>query len=224
LKHALEKYFGMKWGAGIANRRSFTPQKSPPSRMTTLPFRFSSLMGGPEDHGPLKRTGFIERRLETGTLVRITSVAEPRDLHTGFPACNTFCEQGFNQKTTRAKIGGTSNPPTSKQRGNDMKKWIALAALLLPISLAGCSHPRPVVVYAAAPPPPGYSEIAQHGYHDGFEAARRDIAQGKPPSLDRHPRFRNPPVPPPAFEDYRQGFRAGYDAYMRHGPPPPAGY
>ena len=101
-----------------------------------------------------------------------------------------------------------------------MKKWLALAALLLPISLAGCSHPQPVVVYNAPPPPSEFTEAARQGYHDGFEAARRDIAQGRPPSVERHPRFRNPPVPAPAFEEYRNGFRAGYDQFIHHGPPP----
>jgi hypothetical protein len=101
-----------------------------------------------------------------------------------------------------------------------MKKWIALAALSVPIFLAGCSHPRPVVVYAAAPPPSEFTAIAQRGYHDGFEAARRDVAQQKPPNFERHPRFRNPPVPPQAFEDYRRGFKSGYEGFLHQGPPP----
>lgn len=92
-----------------------------------------------------------------------------------------------------------------------MKKCFALMALLLPLSLAGCSHPRPV--YAEPPPPPEFAEIAREGYHDGFAAARRDVEQGIQASVERHPRFRNPPVPPDAF-DYRHGFRRGYDAYI----------
>jgi len=96
-----------------------------------------------------------------------------------------------------------------------MKKWLAMAALLLPLSLAGCSHPHPV--YVEPPPPPEFPEIARHGYHDGFEAARRDVDQGRPPDVERHPRFRNPPVAPEAFEDYRRGFRRGYDAFLHRG-------
>jgi hypothetical protein len=99
-----------------------------------------------------------------------------------------------------------------------MKKWIALAALLLPISVAGCSHPQPVVVYA--PPPPELTDAARQGYNTGVEAARRDIAHGLPPSVERHPRFRNPPVPPPLMDEYRHGFRAGYEQVIHHGPPP----
>lgn len=102
-----------------------------------------------------------------------------------------------------------------------MKRLLVLAALLFPFALAGCSHPQPVA-YAPPPPPPAFSEIAQRAYHEGMEAARRDIAKGLPPDADRHPRFRNPPVPPPAFDDYRHGFREGYRQAYRQGPPPPA--
>ena len=106
-----------------------------------------------------------------------------------------------------------------------MKKWIALAALLLPISLAGCSHPQPVVVYAAPPPPPEFSDAGRQGFNTGLEAARRDVAEGRPPGVEKHPRFRNPPVPPPLVEEYRHGFRAGYEAFLHHGAPaPPPGY
>ena len=95
---------------------------------------------------------------------------------------------------------------------------IVLAALLFPVALlSGCSHPQPVAV--VAPPPPEFGPIAQQGYHNGVEAARRDIRSGLAPDVKRHPRFRNPPVGPP--EEYRRGFRAGYDATYRGGPPPP---
>jgi hypothetical protein len=105
-------------------------------------------------------------------------------------------------------------------RKENMRKALALVVLALPFAIAGCSHPRPVV-YAAPPPPPAFTEIAQRGFHDGFDAARRDIAKGIPPRADRHPRFRNPPVPPPAVEDYRHGFREGYQQAIRNGPTPP---
>jgi len=97
---------------------------------------------------------------------------------------------------------------------------IALAALLIPVALVtGCSHPQPVVVVAPPPPPPEFGPVAQQGYHDGIQAARRDIRSGFAPDIQRHPRFRNPPIGPP--EEYRRGFRAGYDATFRAGPPPP---
>ena len=58
-----------------------------------------------------------------------------------------------------------------------MRKLLALAVLALPLAIAGCSHPQPVV-YAVPPPPPAFTEIAQRGFHDGFDAARRDMAKG----------------------------------------------
>jgi hypothetical protein len=102
-----------------------------------------------------------------------------------------------------------------------MKKLFAMAVLLLPFALAGCSHPQPAPYYPPPPPSPAYAQAAEQGHHDGIEAARRDIAQGAPPDLNRHPRFRNPPVPPPLMDDYRHAFSNGYQEVYRHGPPPP---
>lgn len=102
-------------------------------------------------------------------------------------------------------------------------KRMALALLVPALLAAGCSHPRPVYY---GPPPPAISPAAvyQQGFHDGFEAARRDVADGRPPVFDHHPRFRNPPVPPPAIGDYRHGFGDGYNRFLHPGPgaPPPA--
>jgi hypothetical protein len=103
-----------------------------------------------------------------------------------------------------------------------MKKWIALPALLLPIALAGCA-PRPVAVYGG--PPPALADANHQGFNDGVAAAQRDLAEGRPLKVEHHPRFRNPPVPPPLFADYRHGFRAGYEQVIHQGPPgPPPGY
>ncbi len=103
-----------------------------------------------------------------------------------------------------------------------MKKILLLAVLLAPLALAGCAH-RTVVVYEPPPPPSEFSQVAQQAYHNGVVAARRDINAGLPPDVNRHPRFRRPPVEPPFIEDYRHGFRAGYQAVYRNGAPP-AGY
>lgn len=96
-----------------------------------------------------------------------------------------------------------------------MRKALLLSALALPLALAGCEHRT--VVYAAPPPPPSYSQIAQSGFHDGWEAAQRDMSKGLAPDVDRHPRFSNPPVPPPAVDEYRHGFRDGYRRAFHHG-------
>jgi hypothetical protein len=101
-----------------------------------------------------------------------------------------------------------------------LKMFTAMAALFLPLAVAGCSHPQPVVY---APPPPGLSALAQRGYYDGSLAARNDITKGLPPDVQRHPKFRNPPAPPPAFEEYRHSFRDGYQQTFRGGPGPGPG-
>jgi hypothetical protein len=100
-----------------------------------------------------------------------------------------------------------------------MKKAFCVAAFFAASLLAGCSHPQPV--YAPPPPPINYQVVEQQGMHDGFEAARHDVASGRPPAFNHHPRFRHPPVPPPAFASYRQGFRRGYEQFLHQGPPPP---
>ncbi len=89
-----------------------------------------------------------------------------------------------------------------------MKKLFAIAGLslfLLPFS--GCAHPQPPSYYA--PPPP--DAVARQGFDAGVAAARHDISLGLRPNVNRHPRFRNPPVPPgqPAAI-FRDNFRRGY--------------
>ena len=100
-----------------------------------------------------------------------------------------------------------------------MKKFLAVAVLpvlLLAGSLAviGCGHPQPPPYYAPPPPPP-LPAIARQGYDEGLAAARRDIARGLPPDVQRHPRFRTPPMAPgePSHVyqvNFRRGYRAGY--------------
>ncbi len=101
-----------------------------------------------------------------------------------------------------------------------MKKAFLAPIFLAPLLLAGCSHPHPGAYY---PPPPTASQVARQGFHNGFDAARRDVASGRPPLFDRHPRFRNPPVPLPAVEEYRQAFRNGYEKFLHPTPPSPPG-
>lgn len=94
------------------------------------------------------------------------------------------------------------------------KRLLALATVpLLALTISGCAHNPPPPPYY--PPPP--AQIAQQGFNTGVEAARRDLANGLPPDVQRHPRFRNPPVPPgEPIEDYRQGFRRGYRETYRN--------
>ena len=104
-------------------------------------------------------------------------------------------------------------------RGRRMKKWWTLPTLLLAFALAGCAHPQP-----PPPPPPPQAEFpdaAQQGLNDGYQAAKSDVAAQRPPNVEGHARFRNPPVPPEAAESYRRSFRNGYAAFLHGAPPPP---
>lgn len=110
-----------------------------------------------------------------------------------------------------------------------MRKLGLGVALLCGVGLVGCSHSRPVAYYPPPPPPPppvGESAVFQQGRHDGYEAARHDVAEQRPPVFGDHPRFRNPPVPPPAWDEYRNAFRAGYEQFLHQGAqgPPPGSY
>lgn len=103
-----------------------------------------------------------------------------------------------------------------------MKKLVATLTLSAAALLAGCSQPQP----AYYPPPPAidFQAVQQQGFHDGFDAARNDVSSNRPPRFDHHPRYRRPPVAPPAIEAYRRAFRDGYERFLHQGPPPPPAY
>jgi hypothetical protein len=75
-------------------------------------------------------------------------------------------------------------------------------------------------------PPPEFRDIQRQGFHEGIESARRDVHSGRATDVDQHERFRHPMVPRESWEDYRAGFRRGYETAMSHlnnvPPPPPA--
>jgi hypothetical protein len=73
------------------------------------------------------------------------------------------------------------------------------------------------------PPPPGYynqpwtrvpddyhSDIAQRGFHDGIEGARRDFENHRQPNVENRDEYRHPDVPHDARHEYRDAFRRGY--------------
>ena len=98
-----------------------------------------------------------------------------------------------------------------------MKKFLAISLLsAASFAAVGCGHPQ-----YYGPPPPAV-QIHDQGIHDGYEAARSDVANGRPPSFAAHPRYRNPPVPRGggAWNDYRSGFQQGYERFLHQGPPP----
>jgi hypothetical protein len=55
------------------------------------------------------------------------------------------------------------------------------------------------------------NDAARRGYRDGMEEARRDVERNRNTDPDDQPQFRNPPVPPPVVDEYREGFMRGYE-------------
>jgi hypothetical protein len=71
-------------------------------------------------------------------------------------------------------------------------------------------------------PPPGQdwdrwgmrgleNDAERRGYRDGVEEARHDVQFNRNQDPDDQPQFRNPPVPPPLMDEYREGFMRGYE-------------
>ena len=65
-------------------------------------------------------------------------------------------------------------------------------------------------------PPPEFKEMEKRGFHDGVQAAINDYNHHREPDPDRRKEFRDPHVKRSFVEDYRKGFRRGYDDSMRH--------
>jgi ribosome modulation factor len=98
---------------------------------------------------------------------------------------------------------------------------------------AALSHPMPAahtpilqaIVRAWDAPPEGYQEFQRRGFHDGIEAAHRDIDNNRRPDPENRDEFRHPSVPYEMVGQYRDGFRKGYEVAMEHlthaAPPPP---
>ena len=55
------------------------------------------------------------------------------------------------------------------------------------------------------------NDAERRGYREGMEEARRDVQFNRNTDPDDQPQFRNPPVPPPMADEYREGFMRGYE-------------
>jgi hypothetical protein len=107
-------------------------------------------------------------------------------------------------------------------------KGLVLPLVFVAIGLAGSSHSR---AYAAAPqqapgyaqdqpgwdaPPAEFRDVQRQGFHDGIEGARQDFDHHRMPDVNNRKEYRHPHVDPAVREDYREGFRRGYDVAMHH--------
>ncbi|HEY4008697.1 MAG TPA: hypothetical protein VGM11_00995 [Acidobacteriaceae bacterium] len=65
--------------------------------------------------------------------------------------------------------------------------------------------------------PPEFRAAQQRGFHDGIEGAKRDFKNHRQPNVMNRDEYRDPHfISPPDREDYRMGFRRGYDVGVRH--------
>jgi hypothetical protein len=95
------------------------------------------------------------------------------------------------------------------------------AACLLTPNVTAASQEPPVAAYdhgaAGWDAPPGeFRDIQRQGFHMGIEGARKDFDHHKAPDVESHGEYRHPPVSRSARDDYREGYRRGYEAAMNH--------
>lgn len=65
-------------------------------------------------------------------------------------------------------------------------------------------------------PPPEFREIQRQGFHAGVRAAIKDFDHHRDPDYERHKEYVHPKVDRSLRQDYRQGFRRGYDDATKH--------
>lgn len=58
------------------------------------------------------------------------------------------------------------------------------------------------------------SDAERRGYREGLEEAQRDVQSNRNTDPDDQPQFRNPPVPPPLADEFREGFMRGYEVAL----------
>ena len=58
---------------------------------------------------------------------------------------------------------------------------------------------------------PVFNEFQRRGFEDGKIGARRDADNHRRPDPNNRDEYRDPHVPPQFIEDYREGFRRGYE-------------
>jgi hypothetical protein len=64
--------------------------------------------------------------------------------------------------------------------------------------------------------PDRFTEVGQRGFREGIEGARRDLQNHRRPDPNNRDEYRSPNVPPQFVDDYREGFRLGYERAIAH--------
>ena len=89
-------------------------------------------------------------------------------------------------------------------------------ALLSGAGLASAQYYQGPPPRAWEAPPAQFIAAQQRGYHDGVEGARKDFDNHRPSNVNNRDEYRHPHVSPSGRDDYREGFRRGYDVAMNH--------
>jgi hypothetical protein len=107
-------------------------------------------------------------------------------------------------------------------------KWIGLSVLAVSVALIAPAKVKaigvpatPVAGYAQDhgdwdQPPQEFRDIQRQGFHDGVEGARKDFNNHRRPDVNNRDEYRHPHVPRSDRDDYREGFRRGYETGVAH--------
>jgi hypothetical protein len=107
-------------------------------------------------------------------------------------------------------------------------KWIGLSLLIPSLAfvtpMKAHATPAPATSLAAGvaqdrpwdAPPDEFRDVQRQGFHDGIEAAHHDFDSHRHADADDHNAYRHPPVAREQRDDYREGFRRGYERAMAH--------
>jgi hypothetical protein len=87
---------------------------------------------------------------------------------------------------------------------------------VVPTARALSGQQGPPAPYGWDAPPRELNDIQRQGFHEGVEAARRDLQMNRHPDMDDHEAFRHPHLPPEQRDAFRDGFRRGYNRAMQH--------
>jgi hypothetical protein len=106
---------------------------------------------------------------------------------------------------------------------------VSLFALALGLAVSAHAKAQPILASPAPAiaqdhddhggwdvPPSEFRDIQRKGFHDGIEGARKDFNEHRRPDVENRAEFRHPHVDASAREDYREGFRRGYETAMNH--------
>jgi len=91
--------------------------------------------------------------------------------------------------------------------------WMSTKANAAPLAqpAAGLYQDRPW-----DEPPGEFREVQKQGFHEGVEAARHDFERHNHKDADDHDAYRHPHVERSLRDDYREGFKRGYEMAKQH--------